>query len=138
MTQQEFTQRTNVEVSYNEFNAIHEVYMNSDLDKDEFCKMWVKMNKTRVEKAKAEAKAQEEEMAKMDYLYNLYHKYNDLNNDFQLYWEVLTQKEQDQLTAYGFSMTESRYSYPFNKYLDAPKTMSTVKYDIYKYIHKAA
>ena len=77
-------------------------------------------------------------MAKMDYLYNLYHKYNDFNNDFQLYWEVLTQKEQDQLTAYGFSMTESRYSYPFNKYLDAPKTMSTVKYDIYKYIHKAA
>ena len=83
MTQQEFTQRVNVEVSNKEFEAINEVYMNSDLDKDEFCKMWVKMNKTRVEKAKAEAKAQEEEMAKMDYLYNLYHKYNDFNNDFQ-------------------------------------------------------
>ena len=59
MTQQEFTNRTNVEVSYNEFNAIHEVYMSSDLDKDEFCKMWVKMNKTRVAKAQAEQKAQE-------------------------------------------------------------------------------
>ena len=138
MTQQEFTNRTNVEVSYNEFNAIHEVYMSSDLDKDEFCKMWVKMNKTRVEKAKAEAKAQEEEMEKMDYIFNLYHKYNDYNNDFQLYWEVLTQKEQDKLTAYGFSMTEDRYCYPLNKYMEHPKTMSTIKYDLYKYIHKAA
>jgi hypothetical protein len=138
MTQQEFTQRVNVEVSNKEFEAINEVYMNSDLDKDEFCKMWVKMNKTRVAKAQAEQKAQEEEMKKMDYLYNLYHKYNDYNNDFKLYWEILSDKEQNQLTAYGFSMTESRYFYSTNQYLDAPKTMSTIKYDIYKYIHKAA
>ena len=66
MTKQEFTQRVKVEVSDIEYNAIEMVYMHSDVDKDEFCKMWVKMNKTRVEKAKAEAKAQEEEMAMVD------------------------------------------------------------------------
>ena len=52
MTQREFTQRTMVEVSAEEFNAINIVYMNSDLDKDEFCKVWCKMNKTRVQAAK--------------------------------------------------------------------------------------
>lgn len=56
MTQQEFTQRTMVEVSNNEFWAINEVYNNSDLNKDEFCKMWCKMNKSRVELAKMELK----------------------------------------------------------------------------------
>lgn len=52
MTQQEFTQRTLVAVSTKEFWAIHEVYMNSDLDKDDFCKAWAKMNASRVKAAK--------------------------------------------------------------------------------------
>ena len=52
MTQVEFTNRTQVEVSAKEYAAIEEVYMNSDLDKDAFCKMWVKMNKSRVEAAR--------------------------------------------------------------------------------------
>ena len=54
MTQQEFFNRTGVEVSNNEFFAIHEVYCNSDLDKDDFCKMWCKMNQSRVKAAKAD------------------------------------------------------------------------------------
>lgn len=60
MTQREFTERTGVEVSVNEYAAIEMVYMASDVDKDEFCRMWVKMNKSRVERAKAEAKARAE------------------------------------------------------------------------------
>lgn len=60
MTQQEFTNRTLVEVSAEEFNAIHVVYMASDLDKDEFCKVWCKMNRTRVQAAKEAKKAQQE------------------------------------------------------------------------------
>ena len=54
MTQQEFLNRTGVEVSNSEFWAINEVYNNSDLDKDEFCKMWCKMNPSRVKDAKVE------------------------------------------------------------------------------------
>lgn len=60
MTQQEFTNRTLVEVTTEEFNAIHVVYVNGDLDKDEFCKVWCKMNKTRVQAAK-EARKQANE-----------------------------------------------------------------------------
>jgi hypothetical protein len=82
MTQQEFTQRTNVQVSNTEFDAIHEVYMNSDLDKDEFCKMWVKMNKTRVENAKVERMMKQKEEAYRDALHKFYTKTND-SNEFQ-------------------------------------------------------
>ena len=45
MTQKEFTNLTKVEVERAEFEAIHTVYIMSDLDKDEFCKVWKKMNK---------------------------------------------------------------------------------------------
>lgn len=56
MTKQEFENRTNVQVSFEEYGHIEFVYMASDLDKDEFCRMWCKMNKSRVNKAKEEAK----------------------------------------------------------------------------------
>ena len=79
MTQQEFTQRVNVEVSNKEFEAINEVYMNSDLDKDEFCKMWVKMNKTRVQNAKVERMIKAKDEAYRDALHNFYTKNDDVN-----------------------------------------------------------
>ena len=53
MLQSEFTERTKVQVSDEEFEAINEVYMNSDLNKDDFCAMWCKMNRSRVDAAKA-------------------------------------------------------------------------------------
>ena len=79
MTQQEFTQRVNVEVSNKEFEAINDVYMNSDLDKDEFCKMWVKMNKTRVQNAKVERMIKAKDEAYRDALHKFYTKNNDVN-----------------------------------------------------------
>ena len=79
MTQQEFTQRVNVEVSNKEFEAINEVYMNSDLDKNEFCKMWVKMNKTRVQNAKVERMIKAKDEAYRDALHKFYTKNNDVN-----------------------------------------------------------
>ena len=79
MTQQEFTQRVNVEVSNKEFEAINEVYMNSDLDKDEFCKMWVKMNKTRVQNATVERMIKANDEAYCDALHKFYTKNDDVN-----------------------------------------------------------
>ena len=79
MTQQEFTQRVNVEVSNKEFEAINDVYMNSDLDKDEFCKMWVKMNKTRVQNAKVERMIKAKDEAYRDALHKFYTKNDDVN-----------------------------------------------------------
>ena len=79
MTQQEFTQRVNVEVSNSEFEAINVVYMNSELDKDEFCKMWVKMNKTRVQNAKVERMIKAKDEAYRDALHKFYTKNDDVN-----------------------------------------------------------
>ena len=72
MTQVEFTNRTQVEVSAKEYAAIEEVYMNSDLDKDAFCKMWVKMNKSRVEAAKEARLEAEIEAACKESAFDLY------------------------------------------------------------------
>jgi len=71
MTHIEFETRTMVAVSSKEFDAINEVYMNSDLDKDEFCKMWCKMNRSRVDNAKIEAIAKAREEANRDFAWHL-------------------------------------------------------------------
>lgn len=52
MTKQEFETRTHVEVTMKEFDLINEMYIASDVDKDEFCRLWTKMNHVRVERAK--------------------------------------------------------------------------------------
>ena len=57
MLQQEFESRVGIAVSANEYAAIEQVYMNSDVEKDEFCKLWAKMNRQRIERIKAERKA---------------------------------------------------------------------------------
>ena len=77
MTQKEFTERTKVEVSNDEFEAINVVYMNCDLDKDEFCKMWCKMNRNRVFVAKEKMKKQAQEEADRNVLRKFYDKTSD-------------------------------------------------------------
>lgn len=41
MTQKEFEDRTGYIPTGDEFIKIHEMYMNTDLDKDTFCKAWM-------------------------------------------------------------------------------------------------
>lgn len=48
MLQNEFFERTGVNVSTAEFEQIHKEYMQSNLWKDEFCAQWVKNNAYRV------------------------------------------------------------------------------------------
>lgn len=57
MLQHEFESRAGIEVSAQEYAAIEQVYMNSDVEKDEFCKLWAKMNSKRIARIKAERKA---------------------------------------------------------------------------------
>lgn len=60
MTQKEFQDRVKMQVPAEEYAAIEVVYMNSDLEKDEFCKMWAKMNAKRIAAyRKAEKEKQE-------------------------------------------------------------------------------
>ncbi len=80
MTQKEFTERTKVEVSNVEFEIINEFYMNCECDKDEFCKMWCKMNPNRVWVAKEEMKRKAQEEAERDTLRKFYDKTGDPAN----------------------------------------------------------
>lgn len=54
MLQTEFEYRTGVGVSFDEYHSIEVVYMVSDFDKDDFCKMWCKMNSCRIKASKKE------------------------------------------------------------------------------------
>ena len=74
MTKQEFTNRTQVEVSNEEFEMINEFYMSVECNKDEFCKMWCKMNPNRVKEAKVEKRIQARNEAFRDALHKFYHK----------------------------------------------------------------
>lgn len=75
MTKQEFFERTQVEVSNREFWSIVDVYNNSDLDKDAFCKMWCKMNASRVKEAKVQRMMQRKEVAYKNALKNWFDKW---------------------------------------------------------------
>ena len=77
MTKQEFTNRTMVEVSNYEFDAINEVYMHSDLDKDQFCKMWCKMNATRVKNAKVDLMLKQRDEAYRESLHRWFEGWNN-------------------------------------------------------------
>ena len=79
MTQQEFFNRTNVKVNEDEFWAINAMYNYCEVDKDEFCKMWVKMNKTRVQNAKVERMIKAKDEAYRDALHKFYTKNDDVN-----------------------------------------------------------
>lgn len=77
MLYSEFLERTGVKVQNDEFEAIHVVYLASDLDKDTFCKMWCKMNASRVEVAKREAKRQQKE-----------NKYRNILDKWYMGWKM--------------------------------------------------
>lgn len=65
MLQQEFQDRVKMQVSAQEYAAIEVVYMNSDLEKDEFCKMQAKMNAKRIA---AYRKAEKEKQEKYEHI----------------------------------------------------------------------
>lgn len=87
MTQQEFENRVNMQVSCEEYKSIEQVYCNSDVDKDEFCRLWVKMNYKRVFAAREEQKRIEGLQALNEKVWDIYYKYNQKD----VYWKLTTQ-----------------------------------------------
>lgn len=59
MLQEEFTDRTGYVPQGDEFFKIHEMYMSTDLDKDDFCKAWVHEKKLLVEIVKQTTRARQ-------------------------------------------------------------------------------
>lgn len=136
MTQQEFETRVQMKVNFKEFEHINEVYMNSDLDKDQFCKLWVKMNQERVNKAKQLQKAIDEDMKQRDGLYDI------INRDWSAKYEELatlqfTDTQKNLLDKVGIRVDEARLNpYTYNTFTYY-KRVSEVIYDIKKYLKVA-
>lgn len=107
MTQQEFESRTKVNVTANEFETINNFYMTCEADKDEFCKMWCKMNAGRVTAARLAAKEAAKKEAAREIAWQIY--WNLTNCDACLAVERLTDKEIKFLAENGIS--EQDYNY---------------------------
>lgn len=90
MMYNEFVERVGMEVSSSEFEIINKMYTFSDVDKDEFCKLWAKMNFARVKAAK-EQKAKEAKEAKaIEYITKVQNKLSaKLNKDFMVNFNML-------------------------------------------------
>lgn len=136
MLQSEFENIVKMTVSPAEFEAINTVYMNSDLNKWEFGALWVQMNKSRVAKAKEEAKAREKKEQLNDKLWKIIGKYGW--KDFQwkektLCHTALTQREEKTVEEAGLKLKE--YDNYAGHYLY--KRMSTMLWEIRKYLKAA-
>lgn len=97
MTQQEFTQRTGIEVETMQYAAIEQVYMYTELDKDDFCADYKKhgdsviishlvneLDKTTYERGRAHASLKEYKALMQDIAEMLIHK-ADEHMDEELY-----------------------------------------------------
>lgn len=126
MLQQEFEERVKMSVSYKEFEAIHEVYLNSDYNKDEFCKVWVKMNQSRVNQAIKEAKERERIAVLKDKAADIYMCYSGR-------WDipaskVLTKSQRNFCESIGIKIKDVDW----NEYLST--TMGTVVFHLHKFV----
>ena len=103
MTQQEFFNRTNVKVSEDEFWAINAMYNYCEVDKDEFCKMWCKMNPDRVKAAKKQMKVEKQEEAYKNILSKYYHKHYGKVEDYYVLvaYTNITEKEIQAMSYFG-------------------------------------
>lgn len=126
MLQNEFTERTGVQVPANEFAAIHETYLQNDLTKDEFCALWRRMNAHRVKAAKESAKAQKEREKLQSACFDILCKYearyeNNFAARFDVFcFEVMTEREQITLQKIGLNTDKKRLFeafYAIKKYL---------------------
>lgn len=139
MRQSEFETRVHMNVTTEEYSHIEEVYMNSDLDKDDFCAIWVKMNQTRVNNAKAERKAAEEEQAKQEKLWNIVEKHMNDNweKGCKMAEDVLSSTQKKVIESAGISLYDERIDGWTGLTIKDRKTVSTVIYEIKKYLKVA-
>lgn len=130
MRQQEFESRVQMQVSIEEYSHIEQVYMNSDLDKDEFCKLWVKMNRSRVLASIEKEKARKQQEALNDKLWYIVTKYGSRDYKYigsESAYSGFTKREKATIESAGLELESGI----------CPKVMSTVLYEIRKYLKAA-
>ena len=129
MTQNEFEERVRMTVSAEEYWAINEVYNNSDLDMEAFCKAWMRMNESRVKKARLEAKEKAHDSKQREQLWAIVMKYGGMSYDVTEHAAstMLTQKQRDLVRSVGIELEHFGHA----------KSLSYIIYDIKKYLKAA-
>lgn len=135
MTQKEFQDRVKMQVSAQEYAAIEVVYMNSDLEKDEFCKMWKKMNAKRIS---VYLKSEKEKQEKYEHIAFLYSTMCMLRNlAYESGWDsssekLITNKVRKELEKANIDYMEYNYIKMQNDF----KQVASLIYEIQEYINK--
>lgn len=136
MTKQEFETRVKMHVSTEEYSIIEETYMNSDVDKDEFCKYWSKMNYKRIASA---IKKEKEASALEDLKEKVFNVYSAING---ICWEdacrfadeYLTSEQKKVVALAGIELDKDSYNSVFNVWHKVPKQVSTIAYELGEYL----
>lgn len=128
MIQQEFEERVIVKVSAKEYEAIETVYMQSDLGKDEFCKLWIEMNFKRVARAKEERATKLKEQMKKEQLFDILNKPYGKNEFGALADHFYSKSEKAVLESIGIHMQQERNGMPFLV------SVASVFVDLHKYL----
>lgn len=110
MTQYEFQIRAGVKVTPQDFEHINEVYMMTDMDKDAFCKWWVKKCKgyIKANKLEWEKKAQEENLTSK-LIMVLSHLREIAARGMKWYPSYLTDFDAETLTIAGINCNQNIY-----------------------------
>ena len=135
MTQKEFQDRVKMQVSAQEYAAIEVVYMNSNLEKDEFCKMWKKMNAKRIS---VYLKSEKEKQEKYEHIAFLYSTMCMLRNlAYESGWDsssekLITNKVRKELEKANIDYMEYNYIKMQNDF----KQVASLIHEIQEYINK--
>ena len=127
MLQSEFEARVQMKVSEAEYWHINEVYNQSDLDKDEFCKLWIKMNQARVNKAREIAKAVEADLKVRDKLWEIVYRFGGMNytESCKLAADFFNKTQQKLIESVGIKIERSEVYF---------QTVSDVIWEVKKYL----
>ena len=118
MLYSEFTKRVGINVSADEFESINNVYMLTDVDKDEFCKLWAKMNFKRIKAHKEQIAKEKKEANSISFLRDLHDSLvKKLNKDLYANFHMLA------ITAIGTAK--------YKKVVDAMHICGIVEIDEY-------
>lgn len=111
MTQYEFQSRAGVKVTPQDFEHINEVYMMTDMDKDAFCKWWVKKCKGYIKANKLEWEKKEQEEALVIALIGLNGRLKEIaSRGTQWYPSYLTDIDAETLSVAGINCNQNIYS----------------------------
>lgn len=130
MLQQEFEQRVKMQISCKEYESINEVYNHSTLNKDEFCKAWVRMNKERVVKAIAEAKDKAKLSALKDKAWDIIacYRYENYHEMGKPAYKVFKKRQYEFCKSIGIKMRFSEH------YPEISTTVSDAIFELRKFV----